>query len=109
MATSIASPNANVAETWARRIWLDLQPTPGRLSASLRILLASLLTLIFLLVWQIPFASIALYFVFIVGRDSPSVSLRSGVFSMVTLVASVATELGLVALSDNDPVARILG
>jgi multidrug resistance protein MdtO len=109
MATSVASPDANMTETWARRVWLDLQPTPGRMSASLRILLASLLTLILLLVWQIPFASIALYFVFIVGRDSPSVSLRSGVFSMLTLVISVATELGLVAFSDNDPIARILG
>jgi multidrug resistance protein MdtO len=109
MATTIASPNANAAETWARRIWLDLQPTPGRLSASLRILLASLLTLIFLLVWQIPAISIPLYFVFIIGRDSPSVSLRSGVLTLLTLAAGVAAELSLVALSDNSPVARVLG
>jgi multidrug resistance protein MdtO len=109
MATSVASPYVSATETWARRIWLDLQPTPGRMSAALRILLASLLTLILLLVWQIPFVSIALYFVFIVGRDNPSVSLRSGVFSMLTLVLSVATELGVVALSDNDPIARVLG
>jgi len=113
MATSAAMPSASVsgpsASTWMHRIWLDLQPTPGRLSASLRILLASLLTLILLLVWQVPFTSIALYFVFIVGRDNPSVSFRSGLFSVLTLVASVATELGLVTLTDNDPVARILG
>jgi len=112
VATSTAIPANPVSvspESWGRRIWLDLQPTPGRVSASLRILLASILTLILLLVWQIPFVSIALYFVFIVGRDSPSVSFRSGLFSILTLVASVATELALVSFSDNDPLARVLG
>jgi len=109
MATVAAIPAQTQAATWAQRIWLDLQPTPGRLGATLRIVLASILTLILLLVWQVPFASIALYFVFIVGRDSPSVSVRSGVMSLLTLVAAVATELGVVAFSDNDPMARILG
>ncbi|WP_263357291.1 FUSC family protein [Acidicapsa ligni] len=104
MATIAMVPVAS----WPQRIWMDLQPTPGRLSASLRIVLASIITLIVLHVFQVPFASIALYFVFIVGRDSPSVSLRSGVMSLLTLVASVATELGVVALSDNDPMARVI-
>jgi multidrug resistance protein MdtO len=70
--------------------------------------LASILTLLALLILQAPFASVALYFVFIVGRDSPAVSLRS-LFSMVPLVAAVATELGIVILTDNDPMARVLG
>jgi multidrug resistance protein MdtO len=109
MATTAAVPAAISTPSWARRFWLDLQPAPGRLSATLRIVLASILTLILLLVWQVPFASIALYFVFLVGRDSPSVSLRSGVMSMLTLVAAVATELGVVILSDNDPIARVIG
>ena len=100
---------ANAIAMWAERVWLDLQPTPGRLSASLRIVLASIITLILLLVWQVPFASIALFFVFIVGRDSPSVSLRSGVFSLITLVFAVATELAVISLSGNDPMARVLG
>ena len=108
MATA-AVPTTLSTPPWTQRLWLDLQPTPGRLSASLRILLASILTLILLLVWQVPFASIGLYFVFLVGRDSPSVSLRSGMMSMLTLVAAVATELGVVALSDNDPMARLIG
>ena len=100
-----------VAETanWPARIWRDLQPTPGRLSGTLRITLASVLTLILLLVWQVPFASIGLYFVFLVGRDSPAISVRTGLLSMLTLVAAVATELGLVAFTDNDPMARLVG
>ena len=95
-------------KVWVERVWQDLQPTPGRLNSALRIVLASLLTLLCLLVWQMPFASISLYFVFLVGRDSPAVSVRSGIFSIVTLAFSVATELTVVILTDNNPVARVL-
>jgi multidrug resistance protein MdtO len=93
---------------WAARAWQDLLPAPGRLSATLRIVLASVLTLLALLILQAPFASVALYFVFIVGRDSPAVSLRS-LFSMIPLVGAVAVELGIVIVTDNDPMARVLG
>jgi multidrug resistance protein MdtO len=99
---------ANTVAAWAERAWQDLQPGPGRLSGTLRIVLASVLTLMALLILQAPFASVALYFVFIVGRDSPAVSLRS-LFSMVPLFAAVAAELGIVILTDNDPMARVLG
>ena len=94
--------------SWVGRILQDLQPTPGRLSGTLRIVLSAVLTLLALLILQAPFAAVALYFVFIVGRESPAVSLRS-IFSMVPLVAAVATELGIVILTDNDPMARVLG
>jgi len=107
-ATYAAPPAATYTANWSQRIWQDLQPTPGRLSAALRIVLASLMTLILVLVLQMPFASIALYFVFVVGRDSPAVSLRSGVFSLLTLTASVAVELAVVSLTDNDPMARLI-
>lgn len=96
------------SQSWSQRIWLDLQPTPGRLAGALRIVLASMLTLVLLEVWQMPFAGLALYFVFLVGRDSPAVSLRSSLFSLITLTASVATELAVVGLTDNDPMARVL-
>ena len=99
---------ANTLGSWGARAWQDLQPTPGRLSGTLRIVLASILTLLALLILQAPFASVALYFVFVVGRDSPAVSLRS-LFSMVPLVGAVAVELGIVILTDNDPMARVLG
>ncbi len=71
-------------------------------------MLSTVLTLIALLVLQAPFASVALYFVFVVGRDSPAVSLRS-IFSLIPLTGAVVTELGIVILTDNDPMARILG
>src|ERR1700733_7738092 len=94
--------------TWVDRFWQDLQPTPGRLNSSLRIVLSTILTLILLMTLRMPSASIGLYFVFLVGRDSPSVSLRSGLFSVVAFVFTLATVLGVVAFTDNNPVARLL-
>jgi multidrug resistance protein MdtO len=93
---------------WFHSLWQDLQPTPGRLNSSLRIVLATMLTLVSLLVLQTPFISLALYYVFLVGRDSPAISFRSSLVSLVTLAASVATELAVVILTDNDPMARVL-
>jgi len=94
--------------TWPDRLWQDLQPTPGRLSTSLRIVLATVLTLILLMTWQIPAAAIGLYLVFMVSRDSPAVSLRGGILSMLTLSAAVGAVLGVVGLTDNEPTARVV-
>ncbi|HEY4358154.1 MAG TPA: FUSC family protein [Acidobacteriaceae bacterium] len=94
--------------TWTERLWQDLQPTPGRLNSSLRIVLSTVIALVLMMALQMPAASVGLYFIFLVGRDSPSVSLRSGFFSLLTLAFTVATVLGVVILSDNNPMARVL-
>lgn len=94
--------------TWMNRLWSDLQPTPGRLNSSLRIVLSTVLTLILLQTLQMPQAAIGLYFIFLIGRDSPSISVRSGFFAFLALVSSVAATLAVVALTDNSPVARLL-
>jgi multidrug resistance protein MdtO len=96
------------AKPWVQKLWQDLQPTPGRLSSTLRIVLASVLALILLLVLQMPFISVGLYFIFLIGRESPSVSLRSGIISFFTVVAAIAVELAVVIASDNDPMIRLL-
>jgi multidrug resistance protein MdtO len=93
---------------WINQFWQDLQPTPGRLSTSLRIVLATTLTLILLMTWQIPLAAFGLYMVFLLGRDSPSVSMRGGIVSVLTLAVAVATELAVVILTDNSPMSRVL-
>jgi multidrug resistance protein MdtO len=93
---------------WVNRIWQDLQPTSGRLSSTLRITLASVLTLLVLMTFQMPFASLGLYFVFLVGRDSPAVSIRSGLLFFCTLAAAIVVELAIVIVTDNDPMARVV-
>jgi multidrug resistance protein MdtO len=97
-----------IVSKWIERIRQDLEPTPGRMNATLRMVLASVMTLLLIMTLRMPFASTGMYFVFLVGRDSPAVSFRSGLFSLLALAASVAAVLGVVILTDNDPMARVL-
>ena len=94
--------------TWFERLWQDLQPAPGRLAATLRIVLATVIALVLMLVLQMPFASLGLYYIFLIVRESPAVSVRSGVFAILTLVLAVAVELLVVIATDNDPMARVI-
>ncbi|WP_260703492.1 FUSC family protein [Edaphobacter flagellatus] len=93
---------------WADRFWEDLQPTPGRLNSSLRIVLSTVLALVLIMALRMPQAALGLYFIFLIGRDSPSISVRSGFFSLLALIASVTTVLAVVSLTDNDPAVRLL-
>lgn len=99
---------ADTLTVWVDRFWDDLQPTPGRVNSSLRIVLSTVLTLVLVMALRMPQAALGLYFIFLIGRDSPSVSVRSGFFSLLALAASVATVLAVVGLTDNDPVVRLL-
>src|SRR5258707_2891870 len=100
---------STILSTWADRLWQDLEPTPGRWNGALRIVLSSVITLLLVMTLRMPFAGLGMYFVCLVGRDSPAVSFRSSIFIMLTLVASISTVLAVVILSDNDPMARVLG
>jgi multidrug resistance protein MdtO len=93
---------------WLQRIWQDLQPTPGRLNSSLRMTLASILVLVLMLVLQMPYIAYGLYFMFLMGRESPSVSLRTAFVLVVTIIFVIVVEMGVVIGSDNDPMARVL-
>jgi multidrug resistance protein MdtO len=93
---------------WLQRIWQDLQPTPGRLSKTLRMTLASILVLVLMLVLQMPYIAYGLYFIFLIGRESPSVSLRTAFVLVVTIMLVVVAEMSVVIVSDNDPMARVL-
>jgi multidrug resistance protein MdtO len=100
---------STILSIWADRLWQDLEPTPGRWNGALRIVLASVITLLLVMTLRMPFAGLGMYFVFLVGRDSPAVSFRSSIFILLTLVASISTVLAIVLLTDNDPMARVLG
>ena len=99
---------AEALRVWLDRFWSDLLPTPGKLNSSLRIVLSTVVTLILVMALRMPQAAIGLYFIFLIGRDSPSISVRSGFFALLALVASVVTVLAVVSLSDNSPMARLL-
>jgi multidrug resistance protein MdtO len=94
--------------TWIKQYWQDLQPTPGRLGTSLRIVLATIIALILMMTWQVPASAYGLYIIFMVARDSPSISMRTGLLSVLGLCFAVATELAIVIVTNNDPMSRLL-
>lgn len=104
IATSVSATISSLS----RKFWQDLQPTPGRLNSSLRIVLATVIALILLFVWQMPFVSIGLYFIFLIARDSPALSLKSSLLSTLIVALAIFVELAVVILTDNDPMARLL-
>ncbi len=103
-----AAPAAFAPPSWSRRLWDDLQPGPGRLAATLRIVLATVIALVVMMVLQMPFAALGLYYIFLVVRESPTHSVRSGVMALLTLALAIAAELAVVVVTDNDPMARFL-
>src|SRR5271167_96491 len=90
---------------WFQYLWQDLQPTPGRMGKALRMTFASVLVLVLMLALQMPYVAYGLYALFLLGQESPSVSLRSGTLAIVTMSLVVAAEMCVVILSDNDPMA----
>jgi len=94
--------------SWPQRLWQDLQPGPGRLAASMRIVLATVIALIAMMVLQMPFAAFGLYYIFLVVRESPAVGVRMGIIALLTLAACVTVELAVVIATDNSPMARVL-
>jgi multidrug resistance protein MdtO len=100
--------DSSIPKPWLQRMFHDLQPTPERLSKALRMTLSSLLVLVLMLVLQMPYVAYGLYFIFLIGRESPSVSLRTAFASVVTILLVILSEMGVVILSDNDPMARVL-
>src|SRR5580692_3712519 len=104
-----AAPASSFASlTWPQRLWQDLQPGPGRLAASLRIVLATVIALVLMMVLQMPFAAFGLYYIFLVVRETPAMSVRSGVIALLTLLTAVTVELAVVIATNNNPMARVL-
>ncbi len=100
---------ATIVAEWTERLWQDLQPTPGRWNSTLRIVLASVIALILLMTLRMPFAGLGMYYIFLIGRDSPAVSLRSAILSLVAVSATIVAVLAVVIVTDNDPMSRVLG
>src|ERR1700722_11724927 len=100
---------AGIVAEWTARLSQDLQPTPGRWNNSLRIVLASVIALVLLMTLRLPFTGLGIFLVFLIGRDSPAVSFRSAILSLLAVAAGIVVVLAVVILTDNDPMSRVLG
>jgi len=78
------------------------------MESSLRIVFATIVVLVALMVLQVPNAAFALYVIFIVSNENPALSLRLGLASLVGVTLALSISLAVVILTDNDPVARVV-
>jgi multidrug resistance protein MdtO len=95
-------------QLWVDRFWQDLQPTPGRLGITLRIVLATILAVVLVMTLHVPAGAFALYFIFLLARESPAISLRSGLVALLSASMAVAVQLAVVIVTDNNPAARVI-
>ncbi|HKN23176.1 MAG TPA: FUSC family protein [Terracidiphilus sp.] len=91
-----------------RAFWQDQQPSAERIKCVLRIVLASVITLVCMLVWQMPYLPLCLYILFFVAHESPAICFKFNMAMLVTGTIAVATSLVLIGLTGNDPMARVL-
>src|SRR5271168_2529650 len=94
--------------SWVHKLVDDLRPTPGRMAKSLRVVAVSVITLVVIMTFRLPFPSLGLYFVFLVNRTTPVLTLRSSLYILTSIGAAIAAELFFVAVSENDPVIRLM-
>jgi multidrug resistance protein MdtO len=75
--------------------------------SSLRIVFATIVVLVAMMVLQVPNVAFALYVIFIVSNENPAVSFRTGVASLVAVALALSISLVVVVVTDNDPIARV--
>lgn len=78
------------------------------MESSLRIVFATIVVLVAMMVLQVPNVAFALYVIFIISNENPALSLRLGVASLVAVALALSISLGVVIVTDNDPVARVV-
>ncbi len=88
--------------------WEDLQARPGRVESSLRMVFATIVVLVAMMVLQVPNVAFALYVIFIISNENPALSFRLGAASLLAVALALSISLGVVILTDNDPVARVV-
>src|SRR5271166_2292158 len=91
-----------------RAFWRDQQSSPERIKRVLRIVLASVITLVCILVWQMMYLPLCLYILFFVAHESPAICFKFNMAMLVTGTIAVATSLVVIGFTDNDPMARVL-
>jgi multidrug resistance protein MdtO len=87
----------------------ELEPYPGRLSGALRDTLSLTLAILLVMTLRIHGAALGVYFILLLQRQHPSLSFRSAVTNLLAIAAGMASCLVLIQVTDNDPMARILG
>ncbi|QHN03202.1 hypothetical protein FTO74_07325 [Granulicella sp. WH15] len=102
-------PKTNVTLKIARTLQAELAPFPGRLSGSARDALGVTIALVLAMTLRVPGISLALALLFLLQRERPGVSLRSGLNIFGGAVLACAASLVWVQVMDGTEVARFFG
>jgi multidrug resistance protein MdtO len=61
-----------------------------------------------MMVLRVPNVAFALYVIFLVSNENPALSLRTGIASLLVVTLALSISLGVVILTDNDPLGRVV-
>src|SRR5271166_4279755 len=82
----------------------ELAPYPGRAWVVARITIAATLTMIAVMTFKFPFGFLGAIFTFFLSRESPSLTLRSGIRTAVMNIVGMAYTLVGVAMLVGSPI-----
>jgi hypothetical protein len=94
---------------WLNKIYQELAPAHGRYEGALRTAFAATLATYVLLVLQTPMIAPGVYLIYLVSYDVPYLTFKTSVLELFYQCVGVASSLLLIAVTGNDPMARVLG
>lgn len=94
---------------WQRQLLFELAPTHGRLAGALRTAAAAALAAAVLLHLQLPMIAPGIYLIFLISYDLPYLTFKHSLQELATQACGVLLALSLIVVTDNDPMARVLG
>jgi multidrug resistance protein MdtO len=90
-------------------IWPELSPSPGRFAGSLRDMIGVVLAVVLCMTLRVPGIALALALLFLLQREHPGVTLRSGIQIVSSAAAACAATFLWVQFTDGTDLARFLG
>jgi len=93
---------------WLNKIYQELAPAHGRYEGALRTAFAATLATYVLLVLQTPLIAPGVYLIYLVSYDVPYLTFKTSVLELFYQCVGVALSLMLIAVTGNDPMARVL-
>jgi multidrug resistance protein MdtO len=100
---------ANQTPEWLNKVYQELAPAHGRYEGALRTAFAATLATYVLLVLQTPLIAPGVYLIYLVSYDVPYLTFKTSVLELFYQCVGVALSLMLIAVTGNDPMARVLG
>jgi multidrug resistance protein MdtO len=86
----------------------ELSPYPGRAWTVGRVVISATIVMVVVMTFQIPYGFLGAIYTMLLSRENPTVTLRSGVRTIISyVIASIYTVLGVMTMID-DPLTHLL-